>query len=226
MDPATIATGLSVATSIWGQAQAQAREAESAREAQRILDEARNEINSLVPPDPESQKIFLEQFKSAGVLTPELEQSITSSESAYKDIKEDPQLRQAQLDALSQMQQMGKGEMTAGDRYSLAQIQDTNRQQEKGARDAIMQSMQRRGVGGSGQELMAKLAAQQSAADRNSQQGMQQQAMIQQRALDAIMQGGNLAGDMRSQDHAQQADIAAARDAMSRFNAGLMSGTQ
>src|SRR5690606_33373605 len=64
----------------------------------------------------------------------------------------------------------------------------------------------------------AKLQSSQAATDRNAQQGLDVAGMAQQRALQAMMERGNMSGQMRGQDFSQQAQIAAAQDAINSFN--------
>jgi hypothetical protein len=228
MEPFTamaVATAASTAVQVWSEAQAQAKQATSQKQAQRILQAAQAKIDALKPPNPEDQKLFFEQFQSAGQLNPTLEDKVSAGNSSMEGVSTDPALRQAQQNALAKLQQVGAEGLTAEDKFALSQIQSSNRQQERGSREAILQGMQRRGMGGSGNELMAKLQAQQSAADRNNMQGMQQASMAQQRALDAMMASGRMAGSMRDQDFGEKSKIAEARDVMSRFNANLMSGS-
>ena len=220
-----VGAAVAVAASIYSEHKAQAAQAKSEREARRIMEAARQKIAQVAPPNPESQKLFYEQLESVGELSPDLEQATQVGPSAYDDIETDAGLRQSQLNALAQLEKQGQGELNAGDRYSLAQIQGQAAQQERGSREAILQSAQRRGTGGSGMELLANLQAQQSAADRSHIGGLQQASAAQQRALDAMMQGGQLAGSIRNQDFSEQDRIASARDVMSKFNAGLMADT-
>ena len=44
-----------------------------------------------------TRKIFLEEFKSAGVLTPELEKAVNIDASKTAEIKEDPRFKEAQM---------------------------------------------------------------------------------------------------------------------------------
>jgi hypothetical protein len=100
----------------------------------------------------------------------------------------------------------------------MYEIQQSNAQKERGAREAILQNANARGVGGSGLELAAQLQAQQSSADRNASESMQVNAMAQQRALQALMQGENMAGNLSREDLALQSQRAQAQDAINSFN--------
>lgn len=169
------------------------------------------------PPD-ESQAILLDQYKQAGILTPQLEQSVTQQFSQVANIKEDQGLRTAQTNALQQMQQQGQTGFNAQDIASLnaARSQAQTDAQAKSAQ--IQQSLQAKGNYGSGTELAAQLAAGQQGAQRESQAGIQQAGVASQRALEALVAGGQEAGQIRQQDFNVANTKAQAADAMNKFN--------
>lgn len=192
---------------------------ESGRLSRETQRQALDIIRSNMPPDPESQKVYLEQLKSQGVLTPELEQAINLGPSAMEDIQQDPSLRQAQLDSLSKLAEIGNGGMSLQDQADLNKLRDQNAVAERGSREAILSNARQRGMGGSGMELAAQLANQQGSAQRAGQQSLDIAAQAQQRALNALMARGDLAGSMSARDFNQAAQIAAAKDKIAQFNA-------
>jgi hypothetical protein len=140
--------------------------------------------------------------------------------SNFSDIAVDPRLKDEQFESLSALDDIiSGGGMTLRDDANMASIQGDVAQADRGRREAIMQGMSERGMGGSGMELLQMLDSSQAATDRASQSGLDIAGMAQQRALDAIMNSGNLAGSMRNQDFGEQAQVAQAQDAISRFNA-------
>lgn len=139
--------------------------------------------------------------------------------SAYDNITADPRLREQQTAGLQALNDIAQGGgMTAADQAQLNKVQSEVAQADRGRREAIMQNMQARGMGGSGMELLSQLQSSQAATDRANQSGLDVSGMAQQRALDAIMQSGQLAGNIRNQDYGQQSDAARAKDAISQFN--------
>jgi hypothetical protein len=173
-------------------------------------------------PTVEEQRLILEEFKSAGLLTPELQKVVLQGDSGLKEIQEDARLREAQLGALTKLQQVAdEGGMTLQDRARMAQIQGEVDQSDRGNREAIMQGMQRRGAGGSGQELAALLSSSQASTNRHSNEALNVQAEAQKRALDALMQSGQLGGQIRNQDWQVNSDKARAQDAINQFNTSL-----
>ena len=148
--------------------------------------------------------------------------AVQMGDTAFDGVSVDPRLKDAQMAALSQLAGIAEGGgMNAADKANLASIQSQTGQADRGRREAILQNMQQRGFGGSGNELLAQLSSSQAATDRSSQEGLNIAGMAQQRALDAMLQGGNLAGGVRGQDFGEQSRVAQARDAVSQFNAGV-----
>ena len=176
-------------------------------------------IRGVQLPEIEQMKLALDKYQSAGKLTPEEEATINLGASKMEDISVDPRLRNAQLQSLEKLQQIGSGQLTAEDKAALAKLQrQTSRDAQ--ARDAsILQNMQERGIGGSGAELAARLSANQAASNREAQGGLDIQGQAAQRALQAISQAGAHGGSMERQQFGEQSQIANAADAIARYNA-------
>jgi hypothetical protein len=157
------------------------------------------------------------QYKDAEV---ERAAGVSLDGTAMDGVSTDPRLKDQQLASLAALKDLAdNGGMNATDEANLSRIQGQNAQADRGRRDAIMQGMQRRGMGGSGMELLAQLQSSQAATDRSSAEGMNIAGMAQDRALKALMEGGNLAGSVRGQDFGEQSQVAQARDAIAKFNA-------
>jgi hypothetical protein len=143
--------------------------------------------------------------------------------SSFNDIAIDPRFENQQIAALDSLTNIANsGGLTAADQANLNKIQTDVAAADRGRREAIMQNMQSRGMAGSGNELLAKLQSSQAATDRANQAGLDVAGMAQQRALDALMQSGTLSGNMQNQKFSQEAQKAAARDAIAQFNAANM----
>lgn len=170
-------------------------------------------------PNVEDMQVELEQLVQQGVITPEQAQAALVNRSAMSDVQTDPALKQAQLDALASLQDIGQGGMTAMDRASLNEMQNQEAARSRGAREAILQNAQARGAGGSGMEILAQLQNSQDSATRANQSGLDIAGMSQQRALEALQAAGTSAGNIRGQDFNEAAQKAQAQDAISKFNA-------
>lgn len=145
---------------------------------------------------------------------------VTAGPSAMEDITTDPRLKDQQLASLAALKDLAdNGGMNAQDVANLERVKSEVGQADRGRRDAIMQNAAARGMGGGGMELLAQLSSSQAATDRNAQQGLDISGMAQARALDAMMKGGALAGDVRGQDFGEQSAVAQAKDAITKFNA-------
>lgn len=170
-------------------------------------------------PDMDQMRIALQNYQSAGQLTPEMEQTIAQQASGMGNIQTDPRLQAAQMQALSRMQQIGNGGMRPEDQAALAGVRSDVAQQENARQQGILQNMQERGVGGSGAELAAQLASSQGAANRASSQGLNIAGQASQRALEAIAQSGQLGSSIRGQQFGEEAQKAQAQDVINRYNA-------
>ena len=171
-------------------------------------------------PLPELKEYYPEQYAQVVRMNPDFENTVTLGQSEMGSITTDPRLKQAQMSALSKMQNISD----AGGRDAQF-LADSNRVQSdintnlKGNQDAIMQNLATRGMSGGMSEMVNRQMATQGAANRQAQMDMDLNAQAQQRALSALMNGGQMAGQMESQSFNQQAQKAQATDAISRFNA-------
>lgn len=170
-------------------------------------------------PLPVLKEYYPELYQVVAQMNPEQETAVDLGPSQMAGIATDPRLRQAQLNALSKLEQMGLGEQSAEDMARMGQIQSDVNTNLQGQQGAIMQNLATRGMSGGMSELVARNMAAQQASNRQAQMSMDAKAQAERRALDAIMQSGQLGGQMQSQDFAQQQAKAQAADAINRFNA-------
>lgn len=197
--------------------------ADQARQGRRAAEHARaqalGQFAGIEIPDIEDQELALLSPEYIGDYEPVLEEAVELGPSEMAGIEIDPRLQEAQMQALSQLSEIGEGGLTPGDVAAMRSMQRQVAGQEEARQNAILQEMARRGVGGSGLELAARMASSQGAADRASAQADELAQMAQARALQAITQAGSLGGQIRSQEFGEQAQEAAAADAIARFNA-------
>lgn len=171
-------------------------------------------------PDMADLQIQLEQLVNQGILTPDMAQAVLQGPSAMEDIQTDGGLRTKQMDSLAALEDIiAGGGLTLADQANLNKIQNQEQQAARGAQEAILSNAQARGMGGSGLEMMAQIKNRQDAATRTANRDMDIAAQAQERALQAIMQQGQMAGNVRGQDFNEKAQKAQAQDAISRFNA-------
>jgi len=209
-------------------------------EAERLLRGSVEQFRSLE--SPEFQQLTPEELKYAGdvqsidvnpflvadpdqlqvdQMDPRLADVFTQGDTEMAGITTDPRLRDAQLGALDALSGIAEGGgLTLADEANLGKLQSSVAQADRGRREAILQNMQMRGQGGSGLELLAQLQSGQAATTDAAQGSLDIAGMAQDRALQAMIQGGQLGGQVRAQDFGEQADIAKAQDIINQFNTG------
>lgn len=132
----------------------------------------------------------------------------------------DPATRQAQMLALSDLQQRAReGGLGLQERAQLAQAAAETERATQANRQAIVQRQRAMGKGGGGQELAALLSGEQAAANRQSAAGLNAAADGAQRAQQASASAGQLAGGVRGQDFNQMDARRDARMSIDSFNA-------
>lgn len=187
--------------------------------AQMLQDKALQQWINLAIPDPEKQKVALEKFVLQGELDPKLEQAIQANPSEFETIVTSAETKAAQNRALSELSQIGyEGGLRLQDKAALQDAMLESQTKERANRLAIADDMAKRGMGGSGFEVAAQLSAQQGGADRNARNSLGIAAQAQERALQSIMQAGDLASKYRTQDFNEQSAKASAADKINLFN--------
>lgn len=190
----------------------------TAQQQQAIQNEIQSYQSIGVPPD-QALQVVLQKYQSAGNLTPQTAQTMKQGSTNLAGVQTNPQFSQAQLNALTQLQQMGSnGGETLADKANLNNTLNQVASKNQGTQQAILQNAQERGQLGSGQSLSAQLQAAQGAANQSNQAGLDINAQAQNRALQALMGAGQMGGQMQQQQYGQLANAAKAQDAISQFN--------
>ncbi len=185
-----------------------------AKEANKLMRDQVAKLEAIGIPTIEAQKIALQ--------TPELVDQLVAEQlgpSAMEGVAQDPRLKEAGLSALQQMAGLSETGLGAEDLAALEQIRRGAAGQAQAQKDTALQDMASRGMMDSGASLVAQLGAGQAAADRASQQGMQQASQAAAARRAAIADKANMASNMSQQDLARQSQIASARDTIAQFNA-------
>jgi hypothetical protein len=105
-----------------------------------------------------------------------------------------------------------QGGATAQDRAREGQARANSDQYIRGQREAHQQDLGERGMYGSGAEIGMLLGDRQNAATTMAQSDLDTQAMHEQRAMDALMKGGDMAGRMRDTSFQEGSDRALGED--------------
>ena len=188
------------------------------KRAQQMIAEAYAELASVGLPPDLSKEIIYEQFQSAGILTPELEQDLGEVHSQLAGYKEKESNLQAQQEALNALKQRSQQGLSMEDRMALGEVRGQAQRDAEAKRQQILQNMAARGQGGSGAELAAQLQASQAAADTQSRENLNIAAQAQKAALDALANRGQLAGQIRGQDLDVARSTLGAADTLAQFN--------
>lgn len=186
--------------------------------AEALMKQAYAEIEAVGAPPDLSKEIILQKFEQAGMLTPELERAVDVGVSKVAELQEDPGNRDIQKRALGQLTQRMSGGLTMEDRAAYNQLRQNAQRDLEAKRQQIVQNMQSRGQAGSGAELQAALLSSQASADEQAAEGDRLAAQASQNALQAALQGGQLAGQVRSQDFDVANTKAQAADELNRFS--------
>jgi len=215
-----IAAGIGALGSVAAGGIGAAQSAAARKQSLELINESIKDLEALGIPTAEAQRIALEEYKSSGDYTPEIEQAVLQGDSAYSDIDVDPTYKSAQLAALDDLKRISdEGGLTGTDLSNMEQIQGNIDADERGAREAIASNLKSQGAYGSGLQLAQQLQNQQDAATRSHSAGLQVAGGAQDRALQALQARGSLAGDVRGQEFGEQGTVAGASDAIARFNA-------
>ncbi len=171
-------------------------------------------------PLPILKEMNPEAYRVLVKVNPELESQVLLQDSNMGGISLNPEYQKAQLAALSKLQDItgnnGRDAQFEADAARLQSDVNTNLQGQTGA---IRQDMAQRGLSGGMSELVARQMASQQGANRQAQMGLDLNAQAQKRALDALMNQGNLGGQMQAQEFSQKSDIAKSQDLVNQFNA-------
>lgn len=163
---------------------------------------------------PELEEYILQNPELVGLLDAE-----ELGASAMEEISLDPALRDKQMQALASLQERSDEGLTATDKYAMEQMLGEVAGQEQARQKQIESQMAQQGMDSSGAALQAKLAGKQSSSNAAREQAMQMAAQGQQNRMQALQALGQQAGQMETADYGRQAQLANARDTISRYNA-------
>ena len=184
------------------------------------------DVGKIDVPTVEEQYIQIEELVQQGLIDPLEAQEILADPSLMLEITTDPEIRSAQMRGMVNLEELAEGGFSLEDKARLGQIQQEIGAQERGSRERLTQEMAERGIQGSGLELAQQMMLQQSAAQQRSQEGLERAAQGDRRALEAVIQAGDLAGQMRGQEFGEQSTKAQAQDAINQFNVANQRQTQ
>jgi hypothetical protein len=189
-------------------------------EAVEALKKAQAAINAIPVPTAKDMQLILQPLVQQGILTPEDYSTILQQPSQFLNIDLDQAPRNAEIAALSQMQDIAnEGGRDAQFRSAMNDVTNQANTQMQGQSGAILQNAAERGALNSNMTTAAQLANAYAGNANASNAGVNAAAQAEQRALQAIADSATLGGQISQQDYSQAAQKAAAIDAIYRYNA-------
>jgi hypothetical protein len=176
------------------------------------------ELEKVGVPTVEAQKILLESPQDVFKYVPDMEERVPGISTAFDNVAADPRLKQAQFDALDEINRRSQVGFTAEDIAELNAVRRGAEQQNKARMDTIVQQKQEQGMGGSGTELAMQIAAGQQTAQAQAlaDQELSKNAITNKyAALDKLLAGST---ELRNQDIGEQAQVASSKDVMAKYN--------
>lgn len=162
----------------------------------------------------------LQQFVSAGILTPEEAKAYAVENNAYDTASADNAGMESELSSLGELQNIvNSGGADAEEEANIQQILNTLGTTEHGDNEAILRDAASRGVSNSGTTMAARLASNQNDATNANMNALQTGAAEEARNLAAITSKGQLGGQVQGQQYTQDANKASAANAIAEFNA-------
>jgi hypothetical protein len=163
--------------------------------------------------------------------TPQYDYEYVTPDMLYQDpatayTYADPEAVQGQYEALDQLQEWSKGGLTETDMAGLSKAQMSNAQQERSGREAMMNQMEQRGMGGSGASIAAMMSGMQNTTNANAMDALSMQMAAQDRALRSTEGAANLASGLRQSSFSEAYDRGSAWDQFNRQNTDYRRGVQ
>lgn len=193
-------------------------------DADKTRDSAIAQLEAVGVPSVEAQKIVLQNPEFVAQWQTQQEQAQQAGPSAMGDVSTDPRLAMAQMQALDTMQQLGQNSFTPEEMAQLKSMQRSQAQRGKANQESILQNMAQRGQAGSGSELAARLASAQAGAQQEAESSERLNAEAHSRALQAMMNAGELGGKIRGQEFGEKSAQAQAADQIEAFNVQQRAG--
>lgn len=220
MDPEILAAGAGVVGGIAQFMNSQQARAASSDE----LNTMQELYNKMQLPNFNPASITPQEYQVAQKYVPQITPYV--QENAPETIKQTADMstgRQAQRDALSRLKDISSNQgMDPQFASALNQASERAGIEAKSKNDAALQSANRMGMLGSGQQLAAQLQGNSDAMSRSADQGNQAAAQAYQGRLQALMQSSQLGGQLQNEDESLQAQNANIINAYNQRNAGRL----
>jgi hypothetical protein len=155
----------------------------------------------------------------AGQITPQEADVILQERTELEGLQVDPALEEAQYESLARLQALAsQGGLDDIDRNKILQIYDNMTQTARAGREAAATKAKAQGTYGSGLAYLDQQMANQDASQQANRFQAQVAADAAERKNQAIRDSATLATGIRDQSWNEQAQVAAAQDAINKFN--------
>ncbi len=162
----------------------------------------------------------LQQFVSAGIMTPEEANAYLVQSNAFDTVGAGGSGMDAEQEAIGKLRDIvNSGGADAEEQANIQSILNTLGTTERGDREAIVNQNARQGISNSGLTMAAKLAAEQNDATNANMNALQTGASEEARNLAAIQALGERGGAVQGQEYTAGANKASAANAIEQFNA-------
>ena len=184
------------------------------------LKKAQDAIAAIHVPTAQDMQLVLQPLVQQGIITPEAYSTILQQPSEFLNINMDQAPRNAEIAALSQMQDIAnEGGQDAEFRSAMNDAVNQANTQMQGQTGAILQNAAERGALNSNMTTAAQLANAYAGNSNLANASVDAASQAEQRALQAIAESAQLGGQITQQDYNQAAQRAQAVDAINRYNA-------
>lgn len=173
--------------------QAQSDEAKS-RAIEEVLLKAQN---SLEMPSGQATPLTFEEYSVLAQYKPEIARMVSENAPQLIGEAQSQDVIQAQKNTLQEYEALAKSGTDAQGEADRGRLLSDVQGQGNTARANLLREYSQRGLGGSGQDVLANMAAQGQLQERAQQQGLDIAAQNQTRRMDALRNASNLASQMR-----------------------------
>lgn len=188
-------------------------------DASAALDQARREIEAIQSPTAAQLQFQIQKLVQAGVYTPEQGKTFMQNPSAFLSEIIPQTGTSAQETAINSLLGAAKeGGLNPDEQAKIAQIIQQLNTSEKGANDAVVQRQAERGALTGGETLAAELGNNQNADVNANTLGLGTAAEGYNALLQELTSAGTLGGTLQGQENTQANTVAAATDAINKFN--------
>lgn len=194
--------------------------------AQAASAEAVRQLEAVGIPSIEAQQIVLQNPQLVAQLVPELAQNIEQANSEMANVEVPSKYGEAQDRALDKLIEMGETPFTLSEQIANEKERRATQGVMEQQRAAALQNAAQRGMAGSGLEFAMGQAGAQQAQQQLANESEAKIQDAQNRVLNSIAQGGNLATDLSNQSFSQQSQKANAQDIINAFNTQNKLGVQ